>query len=106
MKDFVAKLPVRAGRILDSLASNEFGIKVDTIDEKQLMEGFQKVANRITLGLVLAAMIVAAALLTRVETSFRILSYPGLAILLFLLATAGGVALVVSILFQDRKTKR
>jgi predicted unusual protein kinase regulating ubiquinone biosynthesis (AarF/ABC1/UbiB family) len=106
MKDFVAKLPVRAGKILDALASNEFGIKVDTIDEKQLMEGFQKIANRITLGLVLAAMIVAAALLTRVETSFRILGYPGFAILLFLLATAGGAALVWSILIHDKKTKR
>lgn len=106
MKDFVAKLPVRAGKILDALASNELGIKVHAIDEKQLMEGFQKIANRITLGLVLAAMIVAAALLTRVETSFRILGYPGLAILLFLLATAGGATLVWNIFIDDKKTKR
>ncbi len=70
------------------------------------MEGFEKVANRITLGLVLAAMIVAAALLTRGDTSFRILSYRGFAILLFLLATAGGAALVVNILLHDRKRKR
>ena len=106
MKDFVAKLPGRTGKILDALASNEFEIKVDTIDEKQLMEGFQKVANRITLGLVLAAMIVAAALLMRVETSFTILGYPGFAILLFLLVTVGGLALVLNIIFHDEKKKR
>jgi predicted unusual protein kinase regulating ubiquinone biosynthesis (AarF/ABC1/UbiB family) len=105
VKDFFAKLPGRAGKIMDALASNEFEIKVDTIDEKQLMEGFQKVANRITLGLVLAAMIVAAALLMRVETSFRIFSYPGFAIILFLLATAGGAALVLHILFHDQQKK-
>ena len=57
------------------------------------MEGFQKVANRITVGLILAALIVGAALLMRVETTFRILGYPGLAILCFLAAAGGrGVA--------------
>jgi len=106
MKDFVAKLPGRAGKIMDALASNEFEIKVDTIDEKQLMEGFQKVANRIALGLVLAAMIVAAALLMRVETSFTIVGYPGFAILLFILVTVGGAALVLNIVFHDEKKKR
>lgn len=36
-------------------------------------------ANRITLGLVLAALIVGAALLMRVETTFRLFGYPGFA---------------------------
>ena len=106
VKDFVSKLPGRTGKILDSLATNEFKITVDTIDEKQLMEGFQKVANRIALGLVLAAMIVAAALLMRVQTAFTIYGYPGFAIILFLLATAGGGALILSIVLSDRKKKR
>jgi ABC-type polysaccharide/polyol phosphate export permease len=65
------------------------------------MAGFQKVANRITMGLLLAALIVGAALLMRIETEFRILGYPGLAIVFFLLATGGGVALMLSILFKD-----
>ena len=65
------------------------------------MAGFQKVANRITLGLLLAALIVGAAMLMKVETSFRILGYPGLAIIFFVLAAAGGVALAATILFKD-----
>ena len=44
-----------------------------------LIEGLQKVANRITMGLILAAMIVSAAMVMRVETTFRILGYPGFA---------------------------
>ncbi len=36
-------------------------------------------------------------------TNFRILGYPGLAILFFLAAALGGVALVVSILASDRR---
>jgi len=37
----------------------------------------------------------------QVETSFRILGYPGLAIVFFLLAAAGAGALMFSILFGD-----
>jgi ubiquinone biosynthesis protein len=60
------------------------------------------VANRITLGLILAALIVGSATLARVETSFRIFGYPGLAMVFFLLATIGSVMLFVQILFKDR----
>src|SRR5687767_720531 len=100
-KELMERLPERMNRILDRLANNEIEVKVDAIDEARLMEGFQKVANRITLGLLLAALIVGAALLMQVDTSFRILGYPGLAILSFLLAAAGGVALIVAIVFWD-----
>lgn len=100
-KELMERLPERMNRILDRLANNEIEVKVDAIDEARLMEGFQKVANRITLGLLLAALIVGAALLMQVDTSFRILGYPGLAILSFLLAAAGGVALICAIVFWD-----
>jgi ubiquinone biosynthesis protein len=101
MKDFVERLPARVNKILDAVANNQLAVKVDAIDEARLMAGFQKVANRITMGLLLAALIVGAALLMRIETEFRILGYPGLAIVFFLLATGGGVALMLSILFKD-----
>ncbi len=104
-KNFVQYLPGRVNRILDRLADNQFELKVDAIDEARLMEGLQKVANRITLGLVLAALIVGAALLMGVETSFRLFGYPGLAILLFLGAAAGGVILVFTILAYDIKAR-
>jgi ubiquinone biosynthesis protein len=106
LKDFVQHLPGRVNRILDRLADNEFQVRVDAIDETRLMEGMQKVANRIALGLVLAALIVGAALMMDVPTSFVIFGYPGLAILLFLAAAAGGMVLAVSILANDIKAKR
>jgi ubiquinone biosynthesis protein len=106
-KDF-ALLLFKYGRrdFLDHLADNEFQVRVDAIDETRLMEGMQKVANRIALGLVLAALIVGAALLMDVQTSFQIFGYPGLAILLFLAAAAGGLALAVVILANDIRAKR
>lgn len=104
--DFLQHLPARANRILDRAAKNELAIRVEAIDERTLVEGFQKVANRIAMGLVLAALIVGAALLMQVRTSFTILGYPGLAILCFLGAACGGLALVGSILLGDRNDRR
>ena len=106
LKEFVEKLPTRVNRILDSAGNNELRFKVDAIDEKVVLEGLQKVANRITLGLVVAALIVGAAMLMRVETNFRIFGYPGLAMIFFLLAAAAGLFLVFSILFYDEKRRR
>jgi predicted unusual protein kinase regulating ubiquinone biosynthesis (AarF/ABC1/UbiB family) len=106
MKDFVQKLPGRVNRILDTIASNQLEVKVDAIDEQTLMDGFQKVANRITVGLVTAALIVGAALLMKVETSFRILGYPGLAMLCFVAAAGMGFTLVLNIVLNDRRSKK
>ena len=106
LKNFVQHLPGRINRILDRLADNEFAVKVNALDETRLMEGMQKVANRIATGLVLAALIVGAALLMRVETSFRLFGYPGLAILLFLAAAIGGLWLVGTILVNDIRARR
>jgi ubiquinone biosynthesis protein len=100
-KEFAERLPGRINRILDLVAGNELKVKVHAIDETRLMMGLQKIANRITLGLLLASLIVGAALLMQVETSFRILGYPGLAIVFFLLAAAGACTLMFSILFGD-----
>ncbi|MBC7912293.1 MAG: AarF/ABC1/UbiB kinase family protein [Pyrinomonadaceae bacterium] len=103
-KEFAEKLPSRVNKFLDAVANNELELKVDAIDEKVLMDGFQKIANRITLGLVLAALIVGAALMMRVETSYKILGYPGLAIIFFLVAAGGAILLAYNILFYDEKT--
>ena len=102
-KELVERLPERLNRFLDRLANNQLQVKVDAIDETQLMVGVQKVANRITMGLLLAALIIGAAMLMQVETNFRLFGYPGLAMIFFLLAGAGGVALMATILFRDRK---
>lgn len=106
VKEFVEHLPTRVNKILDAVGNNELKIGVDAIDENVVLDGLQKVANRITLGLVLAALIVGAALMMRVETSFRILGYPGLPTIFFLLAALAGFILIASIVFYDEKPKK
>jgi predicted unusual protein kinase regulating ubiquinone biosynthesis (AarF/ABC1/UbiB family) len=105
-KEFAEKLPGRVNRVLDSLAASELKLKVELIDDGAIIDGLQKVANRITLGLILAAMIVAAAMVMRVDTGFRIMGYPGFAMLLFLLAGAGATYLAIQIIRHDRTSPR
>jgi ubiquinone biosynthesis protein len=105
LNEFVQTLPGRVNRVLDRVADNQISVKVDAIDETELIGGMQKIANRITLGLILAALIIGAALLMRVETNFRILGYPGIAMLLFLAAACGGGVLAWNIVFHDRHAK-
>jgi hypothetical protein len=105
-KEFLQKLPDRVNRFLELASSNSLKLKVDAIDEAVLIEGLQKIANRIALGLVLAALIVGAALLMQVPTAFRILGYPGLAMLFFVFAAAGGVWLAAEIVLGDRRKPR
>lgn len=105
-KDFIEKLPGRVNKVLDILSNNELRLNVDAIDEALLIDGLHKIANRIALGLILAALIIGAAVLMQVPTRFQLLGYPGLAILLFLAAALGGLALVVSIVATDHKPRK
>ena len=106
VRDFAERLPGRMNRILDALSANDLRLKIEVIDHGSIIDGFQKVANRITLGLVLAALIVGAAMLMRVQTPFTILGYPGLAMLLFLAAAGGGFWMAWTILAGDVRTRR
>jgi predicted unusual protein kinase regulating ubiquinone biosynthesis (AarF/ABC1/UbiB family) len=101
--ELVQRLPERLNAILDRLAQHDLELKVHAFDEERVISGMQKIANRITLGLVVAALIVGAALLMSVPTEFDLFGYPGLAILCFAAASMVGAGLVLSILLSDRE---
>jgi ubiquinone biosynthesis protein len=105
-KEFLEKLPGRVNKLLDAVANNEVKLNIEVMDEQLVIEGLQKIANRITLGLLLAALIVGAAMLMRVDTPFRLFGYPGFAMLFFLAAASGGIWLAVNILRSDRAPRR
>jgi ubiquinone biosynthesis protein len=105
-KQFLGALPARLNKILDTVGNAELSVKVRPVETQFLVESAQKVANRITTGLILAALIIGAALLMQVQTTFQIMGYPGLAIICFLSAALGGAWLVLNILWQDHKSKQ
>ena len=105
-KEFTANFPRRANKVMQNLAEGTFSVKVDAVDEARLLHVMQRLANRLTTGIVIAALVVGAALMMQVPTDSRILGYPSIAMVFFLLAAIGGAALVASIVVTDRKIAR
>jgi ubiquinone biosynthesis protein len=103
IKDFAGQLPLRLNKVLDAVGKGEIELRMRSADTLQILDGLQKIANRIAAGLVLAALIVGAALLMQVKTRFELFGYPGLAILFFFAAVAGGAFLLFDIFFRDTK---
>ena len=101
-KEFAEQLPRRINRVLESLASSQLKLKVEVIDEGAVIDGLQKVANRITMGLVVAALIVSAAMMMRIESRFTLLGYPGFPAVLMLVASSLAAWLVFNIVAHDR----
>lgn len=98
--------PRKISDVLSLLAENRFQLRVTGLEESRLLENMQKIANRISAGLVAAALIVASTLMMRVETEARLLGYPALALLMFLIGAFLGIGIIVSALLTDRRAKR
>lgn len=99
--ELAQRMPERLNRIMGLVADNELAIRVNAIDEARLLRGLDKIANRITLGLLIAALILGAALMVRVEAGPTLLGYPALALIFFIIAAIAGVALSVKIALRD-----
>jgi len=105
MKDFVSGLPGRVNKILDVVGNSKLEVNVKTPDARHLLNGFEKIANRVTTGILLAALIVGAALMMRISSAFQIFGYPGIAMVCFLVAIGGSGWLVLGILWKDYQDK-
>jgi predicted unusual protein kinase regulating ubiquinone biosynthesis (AarF/ABC1/UbiB family) len=105
-KEFAEKFPGRVNKVMDALAEGQLTLNVQGIDEKELMRGVQKLANRLTTGLVVAALVIGAALIVRVDARPKIFGYPAVAIVLFGIAAAAAAWLLVSIAIADLPQRR
>lgn len=89
--DLMQNLPARINTVTRRLADNELEIKVRAFDEMKFIRGLHKVAHRITVGLVIGALIVGASIMMKLDGGPRILGYPALPVLLLSGATLAGV---------------
>ena len=105
LQALVREAPRHASAILGLLADNRMQVRVTGLEESRLMENMQKIANRISTGIIVAALILASAMLMRIDGGPRLLGYPALALALFVVAAVLGLGIVVSALLHDRKAK-
>jgi ubiquinone biosynthesis protein len=99
-------LPGRVNKILDTVGNSQLEVNVNTPDARHLLSGFEKIANRVTTGIILAALIMGAALLMRIDSSsFQVFGYPGFTMICFLIAIGGSAWLILGILWRDYQDK-
>lgn len=101
-RELVADLPYNFSEILKQFSSGRFNIVVDVKNERNFIQSLQKIANRISNGIVIASLIIGAALMLDIQTSFLILGYPGIAIIFFTIAFILGVYSVVTSMIKDK----
>jgi ubiquinone biosynthesis protein len=98
--------PRQARDVLAMLAQNRLRIRLTGLEESRLLENLQKIANRISAGLISAALVVGAALALRIDAGPRLFGYPGIALVLFVLAFLLSATLVMNSLMSDRRMSR
>jgi predicted unusual protein kinase regulating ubiquinone biosynthesis (AarF/ABC1/UbiB family) len=105
LQDLARETPRRLYQLLRTLSDNRLRIQVGGLEESRLIETLQKIANRISTGVIAAALIIGAALVMRIPTTTRLFGYPAIALVLFLLAAGIGIALIWSAWRSDRTAK-
>ncbi|WMJ71439.1 AarF/UbiB family protein [Stenotrophomonas sp. 24(2023)] len=97
--------PRKLTDIMALLAENRLQMKVTGLEESRLMENLQKIANRVSAGIITAALIMASSLMMRVETGWHLFGYPAIAMLLMLIGVVLGLGLIASALLFDRRAR-
>jgi len=106
MQALMRESPRKVSDILSLLSENRLTVHIGGLDDSQLMENMQKIANRIAAGVIVAALILASALLMRLETpGWRLFGYPWLALVSFLLGTGIGLTLIWSAFRRDHRAR-
>jgi predicted unusual protein kinase regulating ubiquinone biosynthesis (AarF/ABC1/UbiB family) len=103
LANFGTRLPQQLRDALELVAQNRLRVRITGLGEARLLENLQKIANRISTGLISAGLVVAAALTLRIDAGPRLLGYPALALILFLVAFGLGATLIISALRSDRR---
>ena len=90
-------LPRRAREIVDLTAGGKLTVGVKLSQAEELLSGIHKVANRITIGIVIAALLISSSLMIRV--------YPNFALIGYILASIAAFYLIISTIVRDRKDR-
>jgi predicted unusual protein kinase regulating ubiquinone biosynthesis (AarF/ABC1/UbiB family) len=102
LNQLVLDLPHRAREILDQTAAGRLTVAIKLTQAEVFLAGIHKIANRITVGAVTAALLISSTMLMRVPSRFSILGYPGLAMIGYFISVVVALYLVISILMRDR----
>ena len=105
LQELVRDAPRKLSDTLSLMAANRMQVRLAGLDDSRLMENLQKIANRIASAVVIAALLLSSTQLMRLDVGPRMLGYPALAVLMFIIAAVLGLVLVISALRYDRRAR-
>ncbi|HEV2719382.1 MAG TPA: AarF/UbiB family protein [Thermoanaerobaculia bacterium] len=106
LNQLVLDLPHRTREILDQTAAGRLTLAIKLTQAEVFLAGIHKIANRITVGAVAAALLISSTMLMRVPSRFSLLGYPGLAVIGYFISLVVALYLVISILMRDRQDEK
>jgi ubiquinone biosynthesis protein len=98
LRSFVYEIPLSVRRLVNQMANNELRIRMEIEKADEMQFAIRDVANRITLGLITAALILGSAFLLNVKGGLQVFGYPLFSLVGFLLAAGLGLYVVAQIL--------
>ena len=99
LNQLVLDLPHRSREIIDQTAAGKLSFSLKLMQAEQFLAGMHKIANRITVGVVIAALLVASSLMMRVPRGQT------LAMIGFVAAAVAGLYLIISTLVRDKQDR-
>jgi predicted unusual protein kinase regulating ubiquinone biosynthesis (AarF/ABC1/UbiB family) len=102
IRSFVQEVPLGTRRLLTRMANNELRVGIEIEKAEQMQVAIRDVANRVTLGVITAALILASAFLLSVDAGLKVFGYPLFSLVGFLLAAGLGIYVVAQILLGRR----
>jgi len=102
LRSLIYDLPPSIRRLLTRAANNELRLEVDLGKAEPMKLAIEEVANRVTLGLIVAALILGSAQLLNANIGARLFGYPVFALAGFVLAAGLGLYVVGKILLSGR----
>ena len=103
LNQLILDLPHRSREILDLVAAGRLTFSHKLVQAEEFLGGMHKIANRITVGVVIAALLMSSSFMMRYPTRLTILGYPAFAMVGYLLAAGAAFYLIFSTFHRDRK---
>ncbi len=97
LTDLGLRLPREAGEILDLVRRNRLRVGLDHRGLKEIVADLDRTGNRIVFGVVIAALIVAAALVLHIDVGPTIWGYPALGVIVMAIALLMGLRLAFAV---------
>jgi ubiquinone biosynthesis protein len=103
LNQLILDLPHRTREILDLTAAGRLTFGVKLTHAEVFLAGMHKIANRITVGMVIAALLLSSSLIMRYPSHTLLFGYPAFAMIGYIVAAVAALYLIVSTLVRDHR---